>query len=75
MQLQVLQPLIDPILSDFSYGLRPDCSSHNAVLQAQESFRGDLEKFFDRVYHDILMGRLVKQISDEAMLQQIRRYL
>lgn len=81
--LQVLQPLIDPTFSDFSYGFRPGRSAHDAVLQAQryaqEGFRVvvdvDLEKFFDRVNHDILMDRLAKRIDDKAALRLIRRYL
>lgn len=81
--LQVLQPLIDPTFSEFSYGFRPGRSAHGAVLQAQryaqEGFRVvvdvDLEKFFDRVNHDILMDRLAKRISDKAALRLVRRYL
>ena len=81
--LQVLQPLIDPTFSEFSYGFRPGRSAHDAVLQAQryaqDGFRVvvdvDLEKFFDRVNHDILMDRLVRRIADKAVLRLIRRYL
>ena len=81
--LQVLQPLIDPTFSEFSYGFRPDRSAHDAVLQAQryaqDGFRVvadvDLEKFFDRVNHDILMDRLASRIADKAVLRLIRRYL
>ena len=81
--LQVLQPLIDPTFSEFSYGFRPGRSAHDAVLQAQryaqEGYRivvdVDLEKFFDRVNHDILMDRLAKRIPDKAVLRLIRRYL
>lgn len=81
--LQVLQPLIDPTFSEFSYGFRPGRSTHHAVLQtqryAQEGFRVvvdvDLEKFFDRVNHDILMDRLARRIADKAVLRLIRRYL
>jgi group II intron reverse transcriptase/maturase len=81
--LQVLQPLIDPTFSDFSYGFRPGRRAHDAVLQAQryvqEGFRRvvdvDLEKFFDRVNHDILMDRLSNRIADKAVLRLIRRYL
>jgi RNA-directed DNA polymerase len=66
--LQILQPMIDPTFSEFSYGFRPDRSAHNAVLKAQqyvqEGFQVvvdvDLEKFFDRVNHDILMERLAR---------------
>jgi RNA-directed DNA polymerase len=81
--LQVLQPLIDPTFSEFSYGFRPGRSAHDAVLQAQryvqEGFQVvvdvDLEKFFDRVNHDILMDRLAKRIADKAVLRLIRLYL
>lgn len=81
--LQVLQPMIDPTFSEFSYGFRPGRSAHDAVLQAQryaqEGYRVvvdvDLEKFFDRVNHDILMDRLAKRIADKAVLRLIRRYL
>jgi RNA-directed DNA polymerase len=81
--LQVLQPLIDPTFSEFSYGFRPGRSAHDAVLQAQryaqEGYRVvvdvDLEKFFDRVNHDILMDRLAKRIADKAVLRLIRQYL
>ncbi|EMJ7025673.1 group II intron reverse transcriptase/maturase [Escherichia coli] len=81
--LQVLQPLIDPTFSEFSYGFRPGRSAHDAVLQAQryaqDGFRVvvdvDLEKFFDRVNHDILMDRLARRIADKVVLRLIRRYL
>ena len=81
--LQVLQPLIDPTFSEFSYGFRPGRSAHDAVRQAQhyvqEGFQivvdVDLEKFFDRVNHDILMDRLAKRIADKRILRLIRRYL
>jgi RNA-directed DNA polymerase len=81
--LQILQPLIDPTFSEFSYGFRPGRSAHDAVRKAQqyaqEGYRVvvdvDLEKFFDRVNHDILMDRLAKRISDKAVLRLIRRYL
>lgn len=81
--LQVLQPMIDPTFSEFSYGFRPGRSAHKAVLQAQQYVQDgfqvvvdvDLEKFFDRVNHDILMGRLAKRITDKAVLRLIRRYL
>ena len=81
--LQVLQPMIDPTFSEFSYGFRPGRSAHDAVLQAQrysqEGYRVvidvDLEKFFDRVNHDILMDRLTKRIADKAVLRLIRLYL
>src|SRR5262249_20200913 len=81
--LQVLQPLIAPTFSKFSYGFRPGRSAHDAVLRArryaQEGYRVvvdvDLEKFFDRVNHDILMDRLARRITDKATLRLVRRYL
>jgi group II intron reverse transcriptase/maturase len=81
--LQVLQPLFDPTFSDASYGFRPGRSAHDAVLCAQAYVQEgrsfvvdiDLEKFFDRVNHDILMGRLAKRIADRRVLRLIRRYL
>jgi group II intron reverse transcriptase/maturase len=81
--LQVLQPLIDPTFSEHSHGFRPGRRAHDAVLQAQrhvqEGWRVvvdvDLEKFFDRVNHDVLMDRLAKRIDDKAVLRLIRRYL
>jgi RNA-directed DNA polymerase len=81
--LQVLQPLIDPTFSEHSYGFRPGRRAHDAVLQAQRHVQEgwqvvvdvDLEKFFDRVNHDVLMDRLAKRIDDKAVLRLIRRYL
>jgi RNA-directed DNA polymerase len=81
--LQVLQPRIDPRFSEHSYGFRPKRRAHDAVLQArrhvQEGYKVvvdvDLEKFFDRVNHDILMQRLSRHIDDKAVLRLIRRYL
>ena len=81
--LQVLQPLFDPTFSDASYGFRPGRSAHDAVRRAQTYVQGgrsfvvdiDLEKFFDRVNHDMLMGRLAKRIADRRVLRLIRRYL
>ena len=81
--LQVLQPLFDPTFSDASYGFRPGRSAHQAVLAAQAYVQEgrafvvdiDLEKFFDRVNHDILMGRLAKRLGDRRVLRLIRAYL
>jgi group II intron reverse transcriptase/maturase len=81
--LQVLQPLIDPTFSESSYGFRPGRRAQDAVLKAQqyvqEGYRVvvdvDLEKFFDRVNHDVLMDRLAKRIADKAVLRLVRRYL
>ena len=81
--LQVLQPAIEPTFSKHSYGFRPGRSAHEAVLAAQQHVQAghhvvvdvDLERFFDRVNHDILMGRLAKRIADKQVLRLIRRYL
>ena len=81
--LQVLQPKIDPTFSEHSYGFRPGRRAHDAVLDAQRYVQDgyrvvvdvDLEKFFDRVNHDILMERLARRIDDKAVLRLIRRYL
>jgi group II intron reverse transcriptase/maturase len=81
--LQVLQPRFDPTFSQHSHGFRPRRSAHDAVREAQRYVQQgrrwvvdvDLEKFFDRVNHDVLMGRLAKRIEDRRMLGLIRRYL
>lgn len=81
--LQVLQPLCDPGFSDHSYGFRPGRSAHQALKKAKayvdEGFVKvvdmDLEKFFDRVNHDILMSRLAKRFQDKRLLLIIRRFL
>ena len=81
--LQVLGPGFDAGFSQYSYGFRPRRSAHDAIAQAQrymvEGRRFvvdvDLEKFFDRVNHDVLMGRLSKRIEDKRLLGLIRRYL
>jgi RNA-directed DNA polymerase len=81
--LQVLEPIFEPTFSAFSYGFRPGRSAHQAVALAQtyiaEGYRWvvdlDLEKFFDRVNHDILLGRVAKKVSDKRILGLIRRYL
>ena len=81
--LQVLQPLIDPSFSEHSHGFRPGRSAHGAVLEAQAYVQAgyrtvvdvDLEKFFDRVNHDLRMDRLAKRIADKRVLRLIRRYL
>ncbi len=81
--LQVLQPRFDPAFSDASFGFRPGRRAHDAERRAQGFVQDgrcfvvdvDLEKFFDRVNHDVLMGRLEKRIADRRMLGLIRRYL
>ncbi len=81
--LQVLQPVLDPGFSEHSYGFRPGRRAHDAVLAAQSYVQSgrrvvvdvDLEKFFDRVNHDILMDRLRKRIDDAGVIRLIRAYL
>jgi len=80
---QVLSPLFEPHFSESSYGFRPQRSAHQAVLKAQQHVREgrrwvvdiDLEKFFDRVNHDMLMSRLARRSKDKRVLRLIRRYL
>lgn len=81
--LQVLQPEFEPEFSDHSYGFRPGRNAWQAVQQAQGYIREgrrwvvdlDLEKFFDRVNHDILMSRIARKVKDERVLKLVRRYL
>jgi RNA-directed DNA polymerase len=81
--LQVLQRRWDRTFSDHSYGFRPGRSAHQAVERAQqyvtEGYRWvvdlDLEKFFDRVCHDKLMGKVAARISDKRVLKLIRAFL
>jgi RNA-directed DNA polymerase len=82
--LQGLEPLIDPTFSDSSFGFRPGRSAHQALTRAQTYVREekrpivvdlDLEKFFDRVNHDILMARLARHVGDRRLLALIRRFL
>ena len=80
---QVLSPIFEPDFSESSYGFRPNRSAQQAVVKAREYVREgrrwvvdiDLEKFFDRVNHDILMSRLARRIKDKRVLRLIRRYL
>lgn len=81
--LQTLTPIFDPTFSHSSYGFRPGKNAHQAVKRSrqyiQEGYRYvvdiDLEKFFDRVNHDILMSRVARRIKDKRVLKLIRRYL
>jgi len=81
--LQALTPMYDPGFSDHSFGFRPGRNAHQAVRQAKAYIAQgyewvvdiDLEKCFDRINHDILMGRLARRISDKRILRMIRRYL
>jgi len=79
----VLQKDWAPTFSEHSYGFRPKRSAHQAIGQAQqyvvEGYRWvvdiDLEKFFDRVNHDKLMGRVAKRVPDKRMLRLLRAFL
>jgi len=81
--LQVLQARWDRTFSEHSYGFRPKRSAHQAVAQAQAYIAEgygftvdiDLEKFFDRVNHDMLMSRVAKRVEDKRMLKLIRAFL
>src|SRR6266850_3434224 len=81
--MQVLQRQWNPTFSQYSYGFRPRRSAHQAVAQAQRYIAQgygwvidlDLEKFFDRVNHDKLMGQIVKRVEDKRMLKLIRAFL
>jgi RNA-directed DNA polymerase len=82
--LQVLGPLLDPTFSASSFGFRPGRSAHQALRQAQRYVREeeraivvdiDLEQFFDRVNHDILMARVARRIGDKTLLRLLRRFL
>src|SRR5690606_1556735 len=80
---QVLQPIFEPTFSDGSYGFRPGRSALDAVVKAREYVQGgkdwvvdiDLEKFFDRVNHDVLMSRIAGRVEDRRALVLIRRFL
>ena len=81
--LQVLEPILDPTFSASSYGFRPGRSAHEALAKAREYVAQgrdivvdiDLEKFFDKVNHDILMARLGRWVGDKRMLKIIGRFL
>ncbi len=80
---QVLQPIFEPEFSVSSYGFRPGRNAHQALKVARQHVAAgkrwvvdmDLEKFFDRVNHDLLMGKLAQKIGDARVLKLIRRYL
>jgi len=79
--LQVLQPRFDPTFSDHSHGFRPGRSAHDAIQKACGHVAAgrawvvdvDIEQFFDRVNHDVLMSRLARRIEDRSVLGLIRR--
>ena len=79
---QVLQPIFEPSFSAGSYGFRPGRNAHQALRQARQYVAQgkrwvvdmDLEKFFDRVNHDLLMSKLAARIGDARVLTLTRRY-
>jgi len=81
--LQVMGPILEQEFSDSSYGFRPGRSAHDAIHKAAEYVKDgyvfvvdlDLEKFFDRVNHDILMARVARHIKDKRLLKLIRAFL
>ena len=81
--MQVLQEEWDPSFSELSFGLRPGRSAHQAVTRAQQFLRDgydwvvdlDLERFFDRVVHDVLMSRVRRRVDDRRVLKLIHRHL
>jgi len=81
--LQVLTPIFDPGFSEHSYGFRPGRSAQQAVMKCREYIEAgnrwvvdmDLEKFFDRVNHDMLMARVARKVKDKRVLKLIRLYL
>jgi RNA-directed DNA polymerase len=84
MILQVLNPIFDPTFSNSSYGFRPGRDAHMALEQARKYVAQegrefvvdlDLEKFFDRVNHDILLSRIARRIGDKRLLLILRRFL
>jgi RNA-directed DNA polymerase len=80
---QVLTPIFDPDFSESSFGFRPGRSAHGALRQVQRHIRQgyriavdlDLEKFFDKVSHDVLMARVARKVRDKCLLALIGRYL
>ena len=80
---QVMSRVFEPGFSESSYGFRPGRSAYDAVLKAREYVAGgkrwvvdmDLEKFFDRVNHDVLMARVARRVKDKRVLRLVRRYL
>ena len=81
--LQVLTPIFDSHMSDNSYGFRPGRGCHDAIKAARSHVEADyrfvvdidLEKFFDRVNHDVLMARVARRVKDKRLLRLIGRYL
>ena len=79
---QVMRRVFEPGFSESSYGFRPGRSAHDAVLKARDYVACgkrwvvdmDLEKFFDRVNHDVLMARVARKVKDKRVLRLVRRY-
>ena len=81
--MQKLEPIFDPEFSESSFGFRPGRSAHDALRQGQGHVEEgrvfvvdlDVEKFFDRVNHDVLMSRVARRVDDKRVLGLIRRFL
>lgn len=81
--LQVLNPIFNPLFSESSFGFRPGKSAHQAIEKARQYIQEgyswvvdiDLEKFFDKVNHDMLMARVARNVKDKRVLKLIRAYL
>ena len=81
--LQILTDIFDPGFSPFSFGFRPNRKAHDAIIQAKQYIEEgyqwvvdlDLEKFFDRINHDLLMARIARKVKDKRILKLIRLYL
>lgn len=81
--LQILTPVLDPLFSGSSFGFRPGRSAHDALRQASEYVADgryivvdlDIEEFFDRVNHDMLMARLARHVGDKRLLKTVRGFL
>jgi RNA-directed DNA polymerase len=81
--VQILQPILEPIFSESSYGFRPKRNAQQAIKQAEEYYKQgytqvvdiDLAKYFDTVNHDILIGMVRKTVKDEAVIKLIRKFL
>ena len=81
--VMTLEPMLDPLFSESSYGFRPNRSTHHAITHLRKGIKSgrkiavdiDLSKFFDRVNHDVLMSLLAQRIKDKAVLKLIGRYL
>jgi len=81
--LQILTEIFDPRFSPFSFGFRPNRKSHDAIRKAKQYIEEgyqwvvdlDIEKFFDRINHDLLMARVARKVKDKRILKLIRLYL